>query len=385
VDVIVVGAGIVGAACAHALSGAGLRVTVLDRGAPAGATTASGEGNVLVSDKAPGPELQLALASVAAWPTLLASLADELGAADVEWDAKGGLVVATTAEAAGPLREFAAAQAAAGVAADLLDPAEALLREPALTPDLALAVHYPADAQLQPVLATTALLAAVRGRGGVVRAGVTVTGLRRGRRGAIRAVSTTAGDLGCDAVLNAAGPWAGGVAARLGAPVAVRPRRGTVLVTAPLPPLVRHKVYDGDYVGAVGSDDAGLATSAVVESTRAGTVLIGSSRERVGFDATIRVPVLAAIAAAARRLFPALGGVVVQRAYGGFRPYVADHLPVIGPDPRLPGLWHATGHEGAGIGLAPATGRLVADLMTGTAPAIDPTPFRVDRPAVLDG
>lgn len=381
-DVVVVGAGIIGAACAHALSGAGLRVTVLDRGAPAGATTASGEGNVLVSDKAPGPELDLALASVAAWPTLLTSLAEELGTVDVEWDAKGGLVVATTAGAAGPLREFAAAQVAAGVAADVLSPAEALAREPALTPDLALAVHYPADAQLQPVLATTALLAAVRRRGGVVRAGVTVTGLRRGPGGAVRAVSTTAGDLACDAVLNAAGPWAGGVAARLGAPIAVRPRRGTVLVTAPLPPLVRHKVYDGDYVGAVGSDDAGLATSAVVESTRAGTVLIGSSRERVGFDTTIRVPVLAAMAAAAQRLFPVLGDVAVQRAYGGFRPYLADHLPVIGPDPRLPGLWHATGHEGAGIGLAPATGQLVADLMTGAVPGVDPTPFRVDRPAV---
>jgi glycine/D-amino acid oxidase-like deaminating enzyme len=165
----------------------------------------------------------------------------------------------------------------------------------------------------------------------------------------------------------------------------VLPRRGNVLVTAPLPPVVRHKVYDGDYVGAVGSDDAGLQTSAVVESTAAGTVLIGSSRERVGFDDTIRVRALREMAARAIRLFPVLADVPVMRAYGGFRPYCPDHLPVIGPDPRVPGLWHATGHEGAGIGLAPATAALLAALFAGTTPAVDPAPFRVDRPGLTGG
>jgi D-hydroxyproline dehydrogenase subunit beta len=75
--------------------------------------------------------------------------------------------------------------------------------------------------------------------------------------------------------------------------------------------------------------------------------------------------------------------VPVMRTYGGFRPYTPDHLPVIGEDPRFPGLWHASGHEGAGIGLAPATGRLVADLMCGLPSRVDPTRFKVDRPAVM--
>jgi glycine/D-amino acid oxidase-like deaminating enzyme len=83
-------------------------------------------------------------------------------------------------------------------------------------------------------------------------------------------------------------------------------------------------------------------------------------------------------------LFPFLGEVPVMRAYGGFRPYAPDHLPVIGPDPRIEGLWHATGHEGAGIGLAASTGRLIAELFEGADPHLDPKPFRVDRPAVLD-
>ena len=422
-DVVVVGAGIVGAACAEALTARGLRVVVLDRSAPSAGTTAAGEGNVLVSDKEPGPELELALASRREWPVVLDRLAELLGPerADVEWDAKGGLVVATGDPA--PLAVFAKTQRSAGVEAHELTADEVREREPLLTPAVTTGIHYSDDAQLQPVLAATALLAAVRARGSEVRSGATATGVRRtggtvpavraevrsgatatgetvnANRGEVRsgatvtgvrrtgggvtAVLTTAGAVECGAVVNACGPWSGEFAAAAGAPIEVLPRRGMLLVTAPLPQCVRHKVYDADYVGAVGSGDAELQTSTVVESTRSGTVLIGSSRERIGFDDTVRAKVLRELAAKAIGLFPFLADVPVLRAYGGFRPYAPDHLPVIGPDPRVPGLWHATGHEGAGIGLAAATGRLLADLFTGETPVVDAEPFRVDRPAVI--
>ncbi len=386
-DIVVAGAGMIGAACAEALSAAGLRVTVLDRGAIAGATTAQGEGNVLVSDKEPGPELELARASRRRWPELLAALREELGPAlaEVEWEAKGGLVVATTQDAVAPLARFAAAQRAVGIQADEIAPESAAALEPHLTRNLTAAVHYPQDAQLHPVLAATTLLAAVRARGGEVRPDTPVRGVVRDATGKVSGVRTDQGVIACGAVVNACGPWAGSFAAGAGAPIAVLPRRGMVLVTGPLPQgTVRRKVYDADYVGAVASGDAELQTSTVVESTRAGTVLIGSSRERVGFDETVRIDVLRELARKAVALFPVLAGVPVMRAYGGFRPYAPDHLPVIGADPRLPGLWHATGHEGAGIGLAAATGRLLADLYTGAVPEVDPGPFRPDRPAVID-
>jgi glycine/D-amino acid oxidase-like deaminating enzyme len=108
-------------------------------------------------------------------------------------------------------------------------------------------------------------------------------------------------------------------------------------------------------------------------------VLIGSSRERVGFDRTFSVPVLRRLAAQAIRLFPVLADVAVIRAYRGFRPYCPDHLPIVGPDPRAPGLLHACGHEGAGVGLAPVTGHLLAQVLAGTRPDIDLGPFRPER------
>jgi D-hydroxyproline dehydrogenase subunit beta len=378
VDVVVVGAGIIGAACAEALSAAGVRVLVLDRGAPASGTTAAGEGNILVSDKGPGAELELAIASRAEWLAVLDRLPERV--ADVEWEPKGGLVVATGDPA--PLEDFAAAQRGAGVDARVLKPADAFELEPLLTPSVTTAVHYPDDAQLQPVLAATALLAAVRARGGEVRGDVTALSVLRSA-GRVVGVSTDAGDFACGAVVNACGPWAGSFSALAGGPLEILPRRGMILVTAPLPECVRHKVYDADYVGAVGSGDAELQTSTVVESTRAGTVLIGSSREQIGFDDSVRVRVLRELARKAVGLFPFLAEVPVMRAYGGFRPYAPDHLPVIGADPRVDGLWHATGHEGAGIGLAASTGRLITELFLNLEPHVDPTPFRVDRPALL--
>ncbi|MGC4937460.1 NAD(P)/FAD-dependent oxidoreductase [Kribbella sp. DT2] len=377
-DVVVVGAGVIGAACAEALSAAGVDVTVIDRGTPAGGTTASGEGNVLVSDKEPGAELTLALASRREFGIVLARLPEQV--ADVEWEDKGGLVVATGDPA--PLEKFAATQREAGVDARVISPAEAFELEPLLTRAVTTGVYYPDDAQVQPVLLATALLAAVRRRGGEVRSGVAALGVRQ-EAGRVTGVETDAGVIACDAVVNACGPWAGAFAAAAGGPIEILPRRGMILVTAPLPESVRHKVYDADYVGAVGSGDADLQTSTVVESTKAGTVLIGSSRERIGFDESVKVHVLRELARKAVGIFPFLADVPVMRTYGGFRPYAPDHLPVIGPDPRVQGLWHATGHEGAGIGLAPATGRLLTELFIGVPPHLDPEPFRVDRPAVV--
>lgn len=368
---MVVGAGMVGAACALYAARAGLDVVVVDRGPVGGGTTGAGEGNLLVSDKEPGPELELALLSRRLW----AELADELGPA-IEYEAKGGLVVAGTPEALSALHAFAAAQRAAGVTAAPVGEDELPSLEPYLAPGMAGGVHYPGDAQVMPALAAAHLL---RASGARLRTGHTVTGVLRTPDGAVRGVRTDHGDIHAPAVVNAAGTWGADVAALAGVTLPVLPRRGFVLVTEPLPRRVRHKVYAADYVADVASDTAGLRTSPVVEGTAAGPVLIGASRERVGFDRSFSLPAVRALAAGAVRLFPFLSDVRALRAYQGFRPYLPDHLPAIGPDARVPGLLHACGHEGAGIGLATGTGQLIARVLTGEAPGPRLDPFRPDR------
>ncbi|WP_275674746.1 NAD(P)/FAD-dependent oxidoreductase [Streptomyces sp. MUM 178J] len=372
-DLIVVGAGVVGAACAYYAARAGLSVTVIDRGPVSAGATGAGEGNLLVSDKEPGPELKLALLSTGLWRELA-----ELLPPAVEYEPKGGVVIASDEAGMASLRDFAARQSRAGVTAHELPAGRLHELEPHLAPDLAGGFHYPQDAQVMPALAAAHLL---RAGGERVRLllGEEVTGLITGANGEVRGVRTPSGPVRAPCVVNAAGPWGGRFARLAGVELPVLPRRGFVLVTEPLPRVVRHKVYAADYVTDVASGSAALQTSPVVEGTPAGPVLIGSSRERVGFDRSLSAEALRRLAAGATALFPVLAGVRALRAYAGFRPYLPDHLPAIGPDPRAPGLLHACGHEGAGIGLAPATGLIIARCVTGGEPPLDLRPFRPER------
>jgi glycine/D-amino acid oxidase-like deaminating enzyme len=376
VDVLVIGAGMVGSACAYHCAEAGLRVAVVDRGPVAGGTTSAGEGNILVSDKEPGAELEMALLSVQLW----AALAERIGAGRLELEPKGGVVVAQTAEAAAGLAGLVAAQRADGVEVTDVSAAELAELEPNLTREVCAGAYYPQDMQVQPMLAAAELLRQARVRGATVHTGCEALGLRKSPDGAVIGATTSAGEFSARFTINAAGTWGGEVAAMAGVNVPVLPRKGFILVTEPLPPaVVRHKVYSADYVANVASGDAGLETSVVVEGTRAGTVLVGASRERVGFDRRVSVSVLQRLAAQAIGLFPFLSDVTLLRSYLGFRPYCPDHLPVIGEDPRAPGLVHACGHEGAGIGLSAATGHLIAQVLTGEKPDLDLAPFRPDR------
>ena len=244
-------------------------------------------------------------------------------------------------------------------------------------------VLVPQDAQVQPMLATAALLRRARAARRLDPPGPAVTGIDRDAAGEVTGVRTDAADapaIGAPFVVNAAGTGPARSPRSPGVELPVLPRRGFILVTEPLPRVVRHKVYTAEYVANVAASDAGLQTSSVVEGTRGGTVLIGASRERVGFDRTMS-PAGRRAGSRRRRSGCSRSSRTCRcsATYLGFRPYCPDHLPVIGADPRVPGLIHACGHEGAGIGLAAATAELLAQHVTGRRPDLDLAPFRPDR------
>lgn len=376
-DVVIIGSGLVGACCADELSAVGLSVVVVDRGNLTAGTTASGEGNILVSDKPPGPELDLARLSRRRW----VELADDLDT-DIEFDEKGGVVVAPDEASAAGLAELAARQRRVGIQAIEATGADLQNLEPHITPDLTLGMHYPEDCQVQPILASSALLGRARSRGAAVLGQTVVTGIEVDAVQRVRAVTTTRGTIATPWVVNAAGPWSGEVAALAGLHLPIEPRRGHILVTEPRGRLIHHKVYDASYVGTLTADPGAAQVSAVIEGTASGTILLGSSREFVGWDRQVDGDLVRRIGARAVELFPILADVKVMRTYVGFRPWLPDHLPAIGEEPGVPGFIQATGHEGAGICLAPATGLVVRDLVTERTPEVDLTAFRPDRPAL---
>ncbi|HWL43716.1 MAG TPA: FAD-binding oxidoreductase [Ilumatobacter sp.] len=373
-DVVVIGAGALGAACAYFTARSGFSVRVIERGQIAAGTTSACEGNLLVSDKEAGHELDLSLYSQRVWRDDLAEFGPLW-----EFESKGGLVVARSEGGERALRELAVRQRDAGI--DVIDVAAAEIAnyEPHLVEGLSGAAFYAQDAQVQPMLMAAQLLRLARDLGATtVHTETAVTGfMRDGDR--VVGVRTSRGDYTAGAVINAAGPWSNQIAELAGVNVPVLPRRGFVLVTEPLPNTIHHKVYAGEYVAGTLSSDSGLQTSPVIEGTPSGTVLIGSSRERVGFDRTVSLPAIRQMARGAVGLFPILGTVKIMRTYMGFRPYCPDHLPVIGHDARAPGLWHATGHEGAGIGLAVGTAKLLTQALQGERTDLDLAPFAPER------
>ncbi len=370
-DAIVIGAGIVGASVALSLTNAGFKVLVIDRGAVSSGTTGAGEGNILVSDKDPGPELTLALRSRDLWFEMQEDVGDNF-----ELEAKGGVVVARNDD--GPLMKLSAEQSHHGVEIQKLDHGSLHELEPYLDQKFQSGVFYPQDAQCQPMLAAAHVIRTVVRRGGAFISQAKVTKIQV-REGAVTGVETTQGNFSAPIIVNATGTWAGELAQMAGSHLPIAPRKGFILVTEPTKKYVFHKVYDSDYVANVASSDADLQTSTVVEGTRAGTILIGASRERIGFDGSMNFEILRQLAAQATSLFPVLRDVQLLRAYRGFRPYAPDHLPVIGEDATVKGLWHSAGHEGAGIGLAPGSAALITDAILGRQSFMDATSFSPAR------
>jgi glycine/D-amino acid oxidase-like deaminating enzyme len=363
-----VGAGIVGCATAFELARRGVNVCLVDRGVVSGGTTGLGEGNVLCCDKRPGAELELARLGLAAYDEL-----EELLRAEAGIRRKGALVVHSGdswQEEGGRVAELSAA----GVECTLLDATAAREAEPELRGELLGASHFAGDLQCDPRAIARGLAREAEALGAVVRTGwaVETVAVRAGR------VEGVAG-LAADAVVIAAGAWSAALARSAGLELPVEPRKGQLVQLERSPLFLRHKVINGSYMAAVESEDAGLAVSTVMETTLDGYVLVGSSRERRGFDLSVDPAVSDALLAEAAALAPGIRELRVEGGWAGLRPWLPGGLPAIGPSAAAEGLWIATGHEGAGVAHGPITGRLIAQALCGEPTALDLAPFDPDR------
>jgi D-hydroxyproline dehydrogenase subunit beta len=371
-EVAVVGAGIVGAATAWELHARGVDVALLDRGEVSGATTGLGEGNVLCCDKEAGPELELTIAGLRVYD----ELEERLGEA-ARIRRKGALIVHRRQDTWAGEAVRVEHLRAAGAQGYLVEVDDVRAMEPELTGELAGASFFPADLQCAPRAIARALADALpRVHTGVEVQGVDVEGER------LTTLRTSEGALACDAAIIAAGPWSRALAQSADVALPLEPRKGQLVRLAAATRdarFIRHKVVEAGYLGSVASVDAGLQVTTVLETTWEGDVLVGSSRERRGFDLTVDDAVSEAMLEQAFALMPGLRALALDAAWAGLRPWLPDHLPAIGPSSAVAGLWLATGHEGAGVALGPVTGRLVAQLYAGETPVVDPAPFSPDR------
>lgn len=358
-DVIVIGAGIVGAACASQLALAGLDVLVLD--ARLGSATNAGMGHLVVMDDNPA-ELTLSHESLKLWREWAPRMN-----ADCGYNPCGTLWLAADDEEMNAAEEKLHRLRQHGVQCEMLTAAALAVAEPALRSGLAGAVKVNGDGMLYAPNAARWLL--TQGRKPIRHESATVTAIEDGRVQLADGRWYSAG-----AVVLAAGIQATGFCPEL----PIQPKKGHIAITDRYPGTVHHQLVELGYIKS-SHHSTGASVAFNVQPRPTGQLMLGSSRQFDTTDPAVEPDMLARMLSRTLDYLPGLGDLNIIRSWTGFRAATPDSLPIIGRHPQRAGLWLAVGHEGLGVTTAPATARLLAAQVTGSTLPFDAEPYSASR------
>ena len=362
-DVAIVGAGIVGAACADGLARRGLRVVVVDREIVGSGATAAGMGHIVVMDDS---EAQFALTrySQQLWEELRPALPE-----DAEYQQCGTVWVAADEEEMIEVHRKRDYYGERGVPTEVLDAQALRIIEPNLRPGIAGGLLVPEDGVLYPPCAARFFIERAQQRGVDLRLGATVEQIGQGR---VRL--TDGSEISAEVIVNAAGTYA----PHLTPGLEIRKRKGHLVITDRYPGFVRHQLVELGYLKSahsVSSDSVAFN----VQPRQTGQILIGSSRQYGAEHKEVDNSVLVRMLERAQEYMPGLARLSAVRTWTGFRAATPDKLPLIGPWTGDRSIFLATGHEGLGITTSLGTARLLGDQITGTKSEIPIEPYLPSR------
>ena len=362
-DVVVVGAGIVGAACADELASRGLRVVVVDREVVGSGATAAGMGHIVVMDDSE-PQFALTRYSQLLWHALRPTLPQ-----DVEYEQCGTIWVAADEEEMAEVRRKHEYYGSRNVPTEVLDANRLRTLEPNLREGMAGGLLVLEDGVLYPPCAARFLIERARTNKAELLLGPSVVNIGGG---AAQLSDQTV--LRGRFIVNAGGAWACELLPKL----PVKKRKGHLVITDRYRGFLRHQLVELGYLKSahsVTSDSVAFN----VQPRRTGQILIGSSRQYGAEHKEVDHEILVRMLRRAQEYIPALGSMSAIRTWTGFRAATPDKLPLIGPWPEDDSLFLATGHEGLGITTSLATAKILADQITGDTPQIPVEPYLPSR------
>jgi glycine/D-amino acid oxidase-like deaminating enzyme len=360
-DVLIIGAGIVGCACALECAREGQRVAVVERGNVGGGVTAAGMGHVVVMDDSPA-QLALTAYSRLLWNRLSPELPPQ-----VEYEPRGTIWIAAKEDELGEIASKQKAYSSIGVASQVLDARQLAQAEPYLRSGLAGGLLVPDDSVIYPPAAAAYLLEQAIGLGAVSLRGYEVVKIEH------EAVRMQNGELfRAGKILLASGadtqllPW-----------LPIQKRKGHLLITDRYPGMVSHQLVELGYLASA-HQIAADSVAFNLQPRQTGQILIGSSRQYGSEHAGVDAGILKRMLDRAIEYMPSLRQVSGIRVWTGFRAASEDKLPLIGPSGE-PSLFLAMGFEGLGITNALGAARLAVDALLGRASAIDRRPYLPER------
>ncbi len=361
-DAIILGAGIVGAACALECARAGMRVAIVERDSIGSGATAAGMGHIVAMDDSPA---QLALTSYSR--SLWNQLAPELPAS-VEYHACGTIWVAADDEEMAEVHRKFDYYATQGVEAEVLDSNALAVAEPNLVRPLAGGLLVTHDAVLYPPCAAGYLVEQAQQHGAIIILGRAVTSAAHGR---VHLDNGTV--LQTAIIVNATGS----LASQLTPGLQIKPRKGHLIITDRYPGYLHHQLVELGYLKSAHSSTSD-SVAFNVQPRKTGQLLIGSSRQFDSDNTRIDHKIVAAMIERAALYMPGLPSLSALRIWSGFRAATPDKLPLIGPT-EDPTVFLATGHEGLGITTSLGTARLLVDHLLARPTAIPLAPYLPSR------
>jgi len=368
-DVIVIGAGITGAAAALALAELGAQVTLIDGYGPAAMASGWTLAGVRQSGRHP-KELPLARRAVAMWPELARMLDHETG-----YRQQGNLRLARSEDEIGVIRDLVADQKKAGLQIDFL-PDTATVREvaPALSETVLAASFCPTDGHADPALTVTAFIRKAERLGVKTLFGERVIGLEV-EADRVTAVRTPGRRIACGAALLATGFLTNTLLTPLGAEIPLRKPVVTVLRSAPCAPLL------APVLGAANADMAARQETSGRLRVTSGAIAWDWDLADQDGRPVIR-PIMSNVALTVQKVcevLPAFADLELESTWAGALDLTPDALPVIDRVPGADNLVVAAGFSGHGFGIGPVTGALAAQLLLSGSADMDLSAFRFGR------
>jgi sarcosine oxidase subunit beta len=366
-DVLIIGSGIIGSAIAYFLSKEKINVGVIEKGNIGEETSSACDGLVFLQSKKPGISLKLALESV----HILQQLQDEFER-DIEYEQNGGLVIINSEIEKKALQQKVKEHQAIGLDIQLLDAKETLKIEPFLSKEILGSTYCRSDGSINPIALTLAFAETAIKSGINFYQSTEIEDFIYENKHIVGVISNKQEKFFAEKIVLATGIYSNKILSKINIRLPIKPRRGQIIVSEPIAPLLNHAILSGRYLAAklypeilqdLTNPLNKMGIGLVIEQAKSGNLLIGSTREFVGENKEVTFQGIEYILKHAISIIPSLKDINIIRTFSGLRPYTMDGLPIISKLIPYNNLIIAAGHEGDGITLSAITGKLVKQIV----------------------